>query len=93
MLGQILRAKLYPSHPHHWVPLIFNLSREVHWLRAAARLNATGRQRQMEEIGLSALFLATLGRWLRDESEGQAHTRGALRRRLALADRMMGIWG
>lgn len=87
--GQILSAKLYPSHPHHWVPLIFNLSRSVHWLREAALLDATGRQRQMEEVGLSALFLVTLRQWLRDETEGQAQTRAALRRRLSLADRIM----
>jgi len=87
--GQILRAKLYPSHPHHWVPLIFNLSREVHWLREAALLDAVGRRRQMEEVGLSALFLATLGQWLRDETPGQERTRSALRRRLDLADRVM----
>lgn len=87
--GQILRAKLYPSHPHHWAPMIFNLSRTVHWLREAAMLDATGRQRQMEEVGLTALFLATLADWLRDETPGQARTRDALRRRLARAERIM----
>ena len=91
--GQILRAKAYPSHPHHWVPMIFNLSRTVHWLREAAMLDATGRQRQTEEVGLTALFLATLADWLRDETPGQERTRDALRRRLGLADRMMArIW-
>ena len=25
--GEMLRAKLYPSHPQYWVPLIFDLSR------------------------------------------------------------------
>lgn len=87
--GQILRAKLYPSHPHHWMPMIFNLSRSILWLREAALLDAMGRRRQMEEVGLSALFLATIGQWLRDDSPGQERTRATLRRRLDRADRVM----
>ncbi len=92
--GQILAAKLYPSHPHHWVPLGFNLSRSIHWLREAALLDAVGRRRQMEEVGLTALFLMTLAVWLRDATPGQARTRDVLRRRLARADRaMVRVWG
>lgn len=92
--GQILAAKLYPSHPHHWVPLVFNLSRSIHWLREAALLDATGRRRQMEEVGLTALFLATLALWLRDESPNQARTRAVLRSRLEDADRLVvQVWG
>jgi AcrR family transcriptional regulator len=87
--GQMLRTKLYPSHPHHWVPMVFNLSRTIHWLREAAFLDAGGRQRQLEEIGLTAIFLATLNDWLRDETPGQERTRAALRRRLSRADRVM----
>ena len=85
--GQILATKLYPSHPHHWVPLVFNLSRSIHWLREAALLDAVGRRRQMEEVGLTALFLTTLAVWLRDETPGQSRTREVLRHRLADADR------
>ncbi len=92
--GQILTAKLYPSHPHHWVPLVFNLSRSIHWLRETALLDALGRRRQMEEVGLSALFLMALAVWLRDETPGQARTRDVLRHRLADADRaMVRVWG
>ena len=92
--GEMLSDKLYPSHPHHWVPMIFNLSRTIHWLREAAMLDATGRRRQMEEVGLTGLFLATLRVWLRDDSENQARTRDVLRRRLAAADRFMARkWG
>lgn len=87
--GQMLAAKLYPSHPHHWVPLIFNLSRTVQWVREAALLDATGVRRQIEEVGLTALFLATLALWLRDESPDQEETREFLSRRLAAADRLM----
>lgn len=91
--GEMLRAKMWLPHPHHWVPAIFDLSRTIHWIRDAAILDAGGRQRQMEEIGLTALFLATLRVWLRDESEGQERTRAFLRRRLEDADRLMAaVW-
>ena len=92
--GQILTAKLYPSHPHHWAPLAFNLSRSIHWLREAALLDATGRRRQIEEVGLTALFLATLACWLRDNTPNQARTRKFLQHRLEDADRLMArAWG
>lgn len=87
---QMLSEKLYLSHPHHWVPMIFNLSRTIQWLRDAALLDAGGRQRQVEEIGLTALFLATLAVWRRDDTPDQERTRRFLERRLARADRTMG---
>ncbi len=92
--GQILAAKLYPAHPHHWMPLVFNLSRSIHWLREAALLDAVGRRRQMEEVGLTWLFLLTLAVWLRDETPNRERTRDILRHRLADADRaMVRVWG
>ena len=91
---QILAAKLYPSHPHHWMPLVFNLSRSIHWLREAALLDATGRRRQIEEAGLTALFLAALAVWLRDDTPDQARTAKFLQHRLEDADRLMvRAWG
>ncbi len=90
---QMLAAKLYPAHPHHWVPLIFTLSRTVQWLRDAAGLDARGRRRQFEEVGLSALFLATLAVWANDCTPGQERTRKFLDSRLSEADRAMGrLW-
>lgn len=82
--GQMLRAKLYPSHPHHWVPLVFSLSRTIHWLRDAAGLDAGGLRRQAEEIALTGLFLAALAVWLADSTPDQERTRAFLRRRLGL---------
>jgi hypothetical protein len=84
---EIFGAKLYASHPHHWVPLIFDLSRTVHDLLDAARVEGTGRLRQAQEIGLTAIVLATLADWLTDRSEGEAASRRRLRRRLAGAGR------
>jgi AcrR family transcriptional regulator len=85
---QVLGAKIYPSHPHHWVPLVFDLSRLVHDLLDAAGVEGAGRLRQAQEIGLTAIVLATLADWLTDRSEGQAASRERLRRRLARA----GAW-
>lgn len=91
--AQMLAAKLYAPHPHHWVPLVFTLSRTVQWLRDAAGLDAGGRRRQVEEVGLSALFLAALFVWARDDSPGQERTRKFLDSRLSEADRVMGrLW-
>ena len=86
IVGQMLGAKLYLSHPHHWVPMIFSLSRLIQWLREAAVLDAPGRRRQAEEVGLTLLFLVTLRVWLRDGSEDFGATRRFLRRRLETAD-------
>ena len=88
---QMLNEKLYLSHPHHWVPMIFNLSRTIQWLRDAALLDADGRCRKIEEIGLSALFLAALAVWCRDDTQDQERTRQFLERRLSRANRTMGM--
>lgn len=85
--SEMLRAKLWYAHPHHYVPMVFSLSRLIQWLRDAAGMAAKGRRRQAEEIGLTLLFLAVLRRWCRDESDGQEDTRAYLARRLDLADR------
>jgi AcrR family transcriptional regulator len=84
--GAMLRAKLHLSHPHHWVPMVFSLSRLVHWVLDAARLDARGFARQAEEVGLTALFLRTLPVWQRDDTPGLEATRAFLRRNLGWLD-------
>jgi hypothetical protein len=59
-------------------------------VRDIAVLDAGSPRRQVEEIGLTGLFLATLAVWLCDDSPGQSRTRDFLGRRLAGADRLMG---
>jgi len=86
----MIAAKLWPGHPHHWVPLVFNLSRTVHWIREAALLDARGVRRQMEEVALTALLVATFAVWCRDRSEGQDRTRRFLRRSLVGGSRCYG---
>ena len=82
--AQMLRGKLHFSHPHHWGPMIFNLSRVIHWLREAAQLPAPygTRRASREEITLTALFVATLIVWTSDDSVGQEQTRRFLRNEL-----------
>ena len=91
--GEMLRAKLYPGHPHHWVPMIFDLSRLVHDFLDAARVEGQGRVRQAQEIGLTLIVLGTLCDWLRDESSGQERSKALLHRRLGCGGRMLACCG
>lgn len=86
--GAMLRAKLHLSHPHHWVPMVFSLSRLIHWVLDAARLDARGLARQAQEVGLTALFLRALPVWQRDDTPGLERTRALLRRGLGWLDRL-----
>jgi AcrR family transcriptional regulator len=88
VVGSMIGAKLHPSHPHHWVPLAFNLSRLIHWALDAARLDACGVARQAEEVGLTLVLLRALRVWLGDPSPGQRRTRAFLRRNLGWLDRL-----
>ena len=87
--AEMLAAKMWVFHPHHYVPMVFNLSRLIQGLRDQAGLDAGGRRRQVEETGLTVLFLATLRLWCRDETKGQERTRAFLKRRLSQADSLM----
>jgi AcrR family transcriptional regulator len=88
--GEIFRAKLYFGHPHHNIALILWVSRTVQWWREAANLGNDNRRRRIEEIGLTALFVATIVFWLRDDSPSQEHTAEFLDARLAQAERAIG---
>lgn len=96
LTGRMLAAKLWPSHPHHRVPMVFDLSRRVHAFLDMARLPGKGPERAAQEIGATALLLGTLALWLVDPSPGQQATRSALRRDLAVGVgllRMLGARG
>ena len=87
--AEIFGAKLYLGHPHHNLKLITWTSRTVQWIREAALLDGTGRRKQVEEVGLTSLFLLTLAQWTRDDSDGQHRTFDLLQQRLARADGLM----
>ena len=88
---EMLRTKAHLPHLHTWVPMVFDLSRTIQWLREAAMLEARygTRRAQLEELGLTALFVATLRVWAHDETPGQQHTRDYLDRRLRRAERVL----
>jgi AcrR family transcriptional regulator len=87
----MLRTKAHLPHLHTWVPMVFDLSRTVQWWREASRLPARygTRRAQVEEVALTALFLATLAVWAGDSSDGQARTRAFLEKRLACGSRCL----
>ncbi|RDB43472.1 TetR/AcrR family transcriptional regulator [Halomonas sp. DQ26W] len=88
---QMLRTKAHLPHLHTWVPMAFDLSRTVQWLREAAQLEARygTRRAQVEELALTSLFLATLAVWSRDCSDGQHRTRQFVERRLKRGEKCM----
>jgi AcrR family transcriptional regulator len=92
VVAEMLRAKLHPSHAHHWAPLPFHLSRLIWWLREAAFLDAEGSRRQAEEIALSAVFLAVLAAWCA-ESGGEPRAQALLARLLDSVERILGWSG
>jgi len=89
VLRRIIAYKLTPAHLHLQAAAVIATSRRVQWLREAALLDAAGFRKSVEEAGLTALFLATLAVWLSDTTPEFTRTREGLRRRLALADRLM----
>lgn len=86
-VGGMLRAKLHPSHPHHWVPAVFNLSRLVHWALDVARVEGHGLARQAQEVGTTLAVLGALAAFPRDD-EALTRTAATLRRSLAFLDRL-----
>jgi hypothetical protein len=85
---QILVGKLYPGHPHFVAALLVRLSRTVQWVREAALLRDGPPRRQLEEIALTWLFVATVAVWAIDASDGQQATRRFLAARLRDAGRL-----
>ncbi len=90
--AQMLRSKLHPPHIHHWVPMVFDLSGLIQFWRDAAGLHAGGRRRQIEELVLTGIFLATLRAWCRDESLQQAEAHSTLSDLLTKAERGAAFW-
>lgn len=86
-VGGMLRAKMHLSHPHHWVPAVFNLSRLVHWALDVARIDGTGLARQAQEVGTTLAVLGALATFPRDD-DALTRTEAALRRGLGFLDRL-----
>jgi AcrR family transcriptional regulator len=82
LTGTMIRAKLWPSHPHHWVPMVFALSRLVHAFLDVARVPGRGAERAAQEIGGTLLTLETLAVFLADPTPDLERTRAVLHRSL-----------
>lgn len=65
------------------------LGRSMAWMLVAAGISAEGWQGLLRVQGLSALWIATLRVWLRDESEDMAKTMAALDRNLRRAEGLL----
>ena len=93
---EMLKTKLHLPHFHHWLPMPFDLSRLVQLWRELSGLRADGHRRQVEEIALTAIFLATLADWCNGASDGAqwppARIRARLGQRLGRAERGARLW-
>ena len=78
----MLKYKLEPGHIHLQASGVVRLSRTVQWLLEAAGSRTTHLDRTLEEIGTTAVFLATVACWLTDRTEDSAQTRDFLERLL-----------
>ena len=81
--GEMLLYKLEFGHIHLQVLGIMRISRTVQWFREAARIDTTGPRRILEETGTTAIYLATLTHWLRDDSPDFHKTRDFLNQALS----------
>lgn len=92
---QMLAGKLEFGHIHYQFAGLLRISRTVQWLREGARLDDPLPWRALEESALTSIYLATVVRWLNDDSPGSEATRALLSRLLergeCLADRV-GPW-
>ncbi|MFV8835102.1 TetR/AcrR family transcriptional regulator [Aquisalimonas sp.] len=79
---EMIKGKLEPGHLHVQIPAVLRISRTVQWLREAARRDAAGMHRGLEETVLTSIFITTFSGWLTDASDGASATRARLSRLL-----------
>lgn len=92
---QMLAGKLEFGHIHYQFTGLLRVSRTVQWLREGARLDAPLPWRALEESALTSIYLATVVRWLSDDSPGSEATRALLSRLLERGERLadrVGPW-
>lgn len=79
---EMIKGKLEPGHLHVQIPAVLRISRTVQWLREAARRDAAGLHRGLEETVLTSIFVTTFTGWLNDDSDASSVTRARLSRLL-----------
>ncbi|RDI44537.1 ubiquinone biosynthesis protein COQ9 [Aquicella lusitana] len=83
IVRQMIRGKLEPGHLHIQIPALLRVSRTVQWWREAAKRQATGCRRAIEESILTAVYLATFCYWLFDDSPHATATSHFLEKKLS----------
>jgi len=84
----MLRYKLQPDHLHLQALGLTRVSRTVQWIREVAGLPSVGWRRELEEVALTAIYLASFAHWLADDSPGAERTGRFLDRQLRRAERV-----
>ncbi len=79
---QMLLYKFEPAHLHLQVQGLLRISHTVQWWREAAQRGTSHAHRVTEECALSAVYLSSVGQWLRAHRSDPAKTRAHLRARL-----------
>jgi ubiquinone biosynthesis protein COQ9 len=72
LAAEMLGYKLQPEHLHLQLQGLLRISRTVQCWREVALLRSSGWRRELEEALLSAIYLSSFARWLRDAPSGQA---------------------
>lgn len=86
LTAEMLRYKLQADHLHLQALGVARISRTVQWIREVTRLPARGLLRELQEVALTGIYLATFTRWLVDDSADSAATRALLDRLLGAAE-------
>ncbi|MEH6625032.1 MAG: TetR/AcrR family transcriptional regulator [Motiliproteus sp.] len=87
---EILQYKMLLLHVHLQLHGLTRISRTMQWLCEAAVLESLDRstQRELEEIGITGIYLLTFRYWLSDDSAGSENTRKLLRSSLNRAEQL-----
>ncbi|NOZ10127.1 MAG: TetR/AcrR family transcriptional regulator [Gammaproteobacteria bacterium] len=88
--GEILQYKMLLLHVHLQLHGLTRISRTMQWLCEAAVLESLDRstQRELEEIGITAIYLRTFQYWLSDDSADSENTQQLLSRLLNRAEKL-----
>lgn len=86
LTAAMLRYKFQLDHLHLQALGVTRVSRTVQWIREVAALPSAGWLREVQEVALTGIYLATFATWLRDDSAGAARTHAFLDRLLGIAE-------
>lgn len=87
LTAAMLRYKFQPEHLHLQVGGLLRISRTVQWIRETAGLPSAGWRRELEEVGLTGIYLSTFACWLNDDTPGATRAHAWLERLLAKVER------